>query len=40
MLAIFDPIELENPEDDWYYNNDDNFDVPEDYEETESSPTT
>ena len=40
MLLIFDPIELENPEDDWYYNNDDNFDIPEDYEPTEADETS
>lgn len=39
VLFIFDPIELENPEDDWYYNNNDNFDIPEDYEEVSESPT-
>jgi hypothetical protein len=39
VLLIFDPIELENPEDDWYYNNNDNFDIPEDYETVEASPT-
>lgn len=30
---IFDPIELENPEDDWYYNNNEDFNIPDDYEE-------
>jgi hypothetical protein len=31
---IFDPIELEDPEDDWYYNNNENFVIPADYDET------
>ena len=33
VLLIFDPIELENPEDDWYYNNNEDFNIPDDYEE-------
>jgi hypothetical protein len=33
VLLIFDPIELENPEDDWYYNNNEDFAITDDYEE-------
>ena len=33
VLLIFDPIELENPEDDWYYNNNEDFNIPDDYVE-------
>ena len=31
VLSIFDPIELEEPEYDWYYNRSEDF-LPEDYE--------
>jgi hypothetical protein len=37
---IFDPIELEDPEDDWYYNNNEDFVVPDDYESVEASPNS